>query len=137
MPAEKRDAPQVGHNTPLQSTATAALHRHIPRPQRSFYGRPPGTGVPIPTRPGYYRRFTAKARADTYWVAKSWNTAANDQAAPSYQTTDLKLLVNRDNWMLSAYVRNVADEVVVYVFNQGGYRFGRPRTIGVQVNYRM
>ncbi len=79
----------------------------------------------------------ATARADTYWVAKSWNTAANNQEAPSYQTTYLKLLVNRDNWMLSAYVRNVADEVIVYVFNQGGYRFGRPRTIGVQVNYRM
>ena len=79
----------------------------------------------------------AAARADTYWVAKSWNTAANNQEASSYQTTDLKLLVNRDNWMLSAYVRNVADEVIVYVFNQGGYRLGRPRTIGVQVNYRM
>ena len=79
----------------------------------------------------------AIARADTYVVAKSWNTANNERPAPSYQTTDLKLLVNLDNWLLSAYVRNVADEVVVYEFNQVGFRFGRPRTIGVQVNYRM
>ena len=39
--------------------------------------------------------------------------------------------------MLSAYVRNVTDEKIVYEFRQQGYHLGRPRTFGVQVNYRM
>ena len=56
---------------------------------------------------------------------------------PAYRTTDLKLLVKLDKWMLSAYVRNVTDEKIVYEFRQQGYHLGRPRTFGVQVNYRM
>jgi iron complex outermembrane recepter protein len=79
----------------------------------------------------------ASARADAYIIAESWNTANNERPAPAYETLDLKLLVNRDNWQASIYVRNVFDEEIVYEFNQVGYRFGRPRTYGVQLNYRM
>lgn len=81
--------------------------------------------------------FDASARVDSYVVAESWNTANNERPAPSYKTTDLKLLLFRDNWQVSAYVRNVADEVIVYEFNQVGYRFGRPRTFGVDISYAM
>ncbi len=60
----------------------------------------------------------AMARVDTYVIAKSWNTANNERPAPSYQTVDLKLLVNIDKWRVPAYIRNVGDEVIVYEFNQ-------------------
>jgi outer membrane receptor protein involved in Fe transport len=78
----------------------------------------------------------ATARADGYWVAESWNTANNERPAPAYETLDLKLLLRSDNnWQVSAYVRNVTDEVIVYEFNQVGYRFGRPRTFGLELSY--
>ena len=79
----------------------------------------------------------AVARADGYAVAKSWNTANNERPAPAYQTLDLRLMAGRDNWQVSAYIRNVFDEVVVYELNQVGYRFGRPRTFGLQFNYEL
>ncbi|HJN51646.1 MAG: TonB-dependent receptor [SAR202 cluster bacterium] len=79
--------------------------------------------------------FAASARADGYSVAESWNTANNERPAPSYQTVDLKLSLRRDNWMVSAYLRNVTDEVIVYEFNQVGYRYGRPRSFGVELSY--
>ncbi|MDA0273541.1 MAG: TonB-dependent receptor [Proteobacteria bacterium] len=79
----------------------------------------------------------ANARADGYEVAESWNTANNERPAPSYNTLDLKLLVKKDKWQIAAYVRNITDEVIVYEFNQVGYRFGRPRSLGIQFNYRM
>jgi len=78
----------------------------------------------------------AIARADGYWVAESWNTANNERPAPAYQTLDLKVLVNRDNWQAGLYIRNVTDEVIVYEFNQVGYRFGRPFSIGFQFSIR-
>lgn len=34
-------------------------------------------------------------------------------------------------------IRNLADETVVYELNQVGYRFGRPRTFGMELNYRI
>ena len=46
-------------------------------------------------------------------------------------------LVNRDNWMLSAYVRNVTEEKFVYRPGADGSTLGPPRSVGVQVNYRM
>ena len=79
----------------------------------------------------------ATARADTYGIASSIGQAGGLLSKPAYRTTDLKLLVNLDNWMLSAYVRNVTEEKIVYEFRQQGYHLGRPRTFGVQVNYRM
>jgi len=79
----------------------------------------------------------ASARGDAYAIAESWNTANNERPAPPYQTLDLKLLVNKDHWQVAAYVRNIFDEEIVYEFNQVGYRFGRPRTFGIQVNYKM
>ena len=80
----------------------------------------------------------ATARVDTYGVAGSLNNVAGAvrYGKPDYRTTDIKLLVNLDNWMLSAYVRNVTDDKIVHQFSQGGYQLGRPRTFGMQVNYR-
>ena len=81
----------------------------------------------------------ATARADTYYVPTSLDSTARAvrYSKPAYRTTDVKLMVNLDNWMLSAFVRNVTDEKIVYEFREPGYRLGRPRSLGVQVNYRM
>ena len=79
----------------------------------------------------------ATARADTYGIASSIGLTGGLLSKPAYRTTDLKLLVNLDNWMLSAYVRNVTEEKIVYENFSGGYVLGHPRTFGVQVNYRM
>ena len=77
----------------------------------------------------------ATARADTYGIARI--LFVGDLSSPAYRTTDVKLLVNRDNWMLSAYVRNVTEEKFVYRPGADGSTLGHPRTFGVQVNYRM
>ena len=81
----------------------------------------------------------ATARADTYYVPTSMDNTARAvrYSKPTYRTTDVKLMVNLDNWMLSAFVRNVTDEKIVYEFRESGYQLGRPRSLGVQVNYRM
>ena len=79
----------------------------------------------------------ATARVDAYWVGESWNTANNERPAPAYQTGDVKLLIGRDDWQIGLYVRNMTDERVVYELNQVGYRFGRPRTFGLQLNYSL
>ena len=81
--------------------------------------------------------FNATARVDAYWVGESWNTANNERPAPAYQTGDLKLLLGRSDWQVGLYVRNFTDERVVYELNQVGYRYGRPRTFGVQLNYSL
>ena len=81
--------------------------------------------------------FDSQARLDGYAVAESWNTANNERPAPAYRTFDVKLLLGRDDWQIGAYIRNLGDEVVVYELNQVGYRYGRPRTFGLQVNYRL
>ena len=79
----------------------------------------------------------ATARADGYAVAESWNTANNERPAPAYQTFDVKLLFGRDDWQIGVYIRNITDERIVYELNQVGYRYGRPRTFGVQLNYNL
>ena len=76
-------------------------------------------------------------RADTYGIASSIGQTGGLLSKPAYKTTDLKFLVNLDNWMLSAYVRNLTEEKIVYWFTAGGYVLGHPRPLGVQVNYRM
>ena len=81
--------------------------------------------------------FNATARVDAYWVGESWNTANNERPAPAYQTGDAKLLIGRSDWQIGVYVRNMTDERVVYELNQVGYRYGRPRTFGVQLNYSL
>ena len=81
--------------------------------------------------------FNATARVDAYWVGESWNTANNERPAPAYQTGDAKLFLGRNDWQIGLYVRNFTDERVVYELNQVGYRFGRPRTFGVQLNYSL
>lgn len=81
--------------------------------------------------------YNAQARLDGYVIAESWNTANNERPAPAYETFDAKLLLGRDDWQVGAYIRNLFDETVVYELNQVGYRFGRPRTFGVQLNYRL
>ena len=81
--------------------------------------------------------YTAQARADGYAIAESWNTANNERLAPAYRTFDVKLLIGRNDWQVGAYIRNLTNETVVYELNQVGYRYGRPRTFGVQLNYRL
>jgi outer membrane receptor protein involved in Fe transport len=81
--------------------------------------------------------FDANARADFYAIDESWNTANNERPAPSYQTLDLRLTAGRGDWRAAVYVRNIFDEEIVYEFNQVGYRFGRPRTIGLQFTYNL
>ena len=79
--------------------------------------------------------YDATARADAYAIAESWNTANNERPAPPYETLDIRLTMKRSGWQFSAYVRNVTDEVIIYELNQVGYRFGRPRTYGLQIGY--
>ncbi|MDC0067637.1 TonB-dependent receptor [Gammaproteobacteria bacterium] len=80
--------------------------------------------------------YDATARLDSYAVDESWNTANNEVPAPAYETVDLRLtLRGNDRWRIAGYVRNVFDEEIIYEFNQVGYRFGRPRTVGLQFNY--
>jgi outer membrane receptor protein involved in Fe transport len=82
--------------------------------------------------------YDATARGDFYAIDESWNTANNERPAPAYETLDLRLtLRGTEGWQVAAYVRNVFDEEIVYEFNQVGYRFGRPRSIGLQFNYDM
>ena len=81
----------------------------------------------------------ATARVDTYGVDSSFHLTASAfrEVTPGYKKTDVKLLVNRDNWMLSAYVRNITDDRIAYELHKNGYSLGPPRTLGVQVHYRM
>ncbi len=81
------------------------------------------------------RSFDAQARLDGYHVAESWNTANNERPAPSYQTIDGRVTFYKENWKMGAYIRNIADEIIVYEFNQVGFRYGRPRTVGFEVTY--
>ena len=80
--------------------------------------------------------YDATARLDGYAVDESWNTANNEQPAPAYQTVDVRLTLRGDDrWQIAGYVRNLLDEEIIYELNQVGYRFGRPRTLGIQFNY--
>ena len=81
--------------------------------------------------------FDATARADGYIVDELFFSANNELVTPGYETLDLKLLFGRNNWRLGAYFRNVTNEDVIYTLNQVGYRFGRPRTFGVQLSYNL
>ena len=80
--------------------------------------------------------YDATARLDGYAVDESWNTANNEQPAPAYQTVDVRLTLRGDDrWQIAGYARNLFDEEIIYELNQVGYRFGRPRTLGIQFNY--
>ena len=81
------------------------------------------------------RSFDAQARLDAYHVAESWNTANNERPAPSYKTIDGRVTFYKENWKIGTYIRNIADEIIVYEFNQVGFRYGRPRTVGFEVTY--
>ena len=81
--------------------------------------------------------FNATARVDAYWVGESWNPANNERPAPAYKTGDMKLLLGRNDRQIGLYVRNFTDERVVYELNQVGYRYGRLRTFGAQLNYSL
>ena len=81
------------------------------------------------------RNFEAQARLDAYHVAESWNTANNERPAPAYQTVDARVTFYKDKWKIGAYIRNLADEIIVYEFNQVGFRYGRPRTVGFELTY--
>ncbi len=81
----------------------------------------------------------ATARVDTYGLDGSLDSSLRYQKfdKPAYKTTDVKLMVDLDKWRLSAYVRNVTDERIATDFNFLGYTLGPPRTLGVQIHYRM
>ena len=124
-------------------------HLDVPEGLENVIGITPGTRIRMSNAPddSYYASLAydfdlfgmnATARVDTYGVAESLEVAFTNPRyeKPAYRTTDIKLLVNLDNWMLSAYVRNVADEKIVHEFSSLGYHLGRPRTFGVQVHYR-
>lgn len=79
----------------------------------------------------------ATARADGYWSGGKYFLATNQNLSPSSETLDLKVQFGRDNWQGALYVRNVTGEKSVFEVNTTGYRFGRPRTVGLQFSYRM
>ena len=81
--------------------------------------------------------FDANARLDAYSIDDFWDTANNEAQTPGYETVDLKVVFGRDNWQVGAYVRNVANETIVYELNPVGFRFGRPRTLGLQFSYNL
>ena len=51
----------------------------------------------------------------------------------SYKTIDGRVTFYKENWKIGTYIRNIADEIIVYEFNQVGFRYGRPRTVGFEV----
>ena len=125
-----------------------SFRAHLNSAPEDVIGITPGTRMSNAPEYSYYASLAydfdlfgmnATARADTYGVASSLDGSniKLKYSKPAYRTTDLKLLVKLDKWMLSAYVRNVTDERIAYEFRQEGYHLGQPRTFGVQVNYRM
>ncbi|MDE0444474.1 MAG: TonB-dependent receptor [Gammaproteobacteria bacterium] len=81
--------------------------------------------------------FQATARGEHYFVAEQWRGPDNERVTPSYHKTDTRLTLRRDNYDLGVYLNNAFDQVVAYERNQQGYNFGRARTFGVEVNWRM
>ena len=81
--------------------------------------------------------FNAVARVDAYTVTKQFRGGNNERATPGYETVDTKLTMERGNYQLGLYIRNLFDEVVAYERNQQGYVFGRARTIGLELNYNL
>lgn len=79
--------------------------------------------------------FDATARLDAYAVTKQFRGGDNERATPGYQSYDARLVLARDQYSVSGYVRNILDEVIAYERNQQGYVFGRARTFGVEFNY--
>ena len=79
--------------------------------------------------------FNAVARTDVYWVSDQWRGANNERVTPGHQTVDAKLVMSRDAYQFSVYIRNLFDEVVAHERNQVGYQFGRARSLGLEVNY--
>ena len=69
------------------------------------------------------------------YVDDQFADSNNERVSPSYTKVDLKLTGRRNGWMVAAYVRNAFDDVIVYEFNAVGYRFGRPRTVGIEFSY--
>ncbi|MYF29861.1 MAG: TonB-dependent receptor [Gammaproteobacteria bacterium] len=81
--------------------------------------------------------FQATARGEHYVVGEQWRGPDNERVTPSYHKTDTRLMLRRDNYDLAVYLNNAFDQVVAYERNQQGYNFGRARTFGVEVNWRM
>ena len=81
--------------------------------------------------------FQATARGEHYFVGEQWRGPDNERVTPSYHKTDTRLTLRRDNYDLAVYLNNAFDQVVAYERNQQGYNFGRARTFGVEVNWRM
>ena len=81
--------------------------------------------------------FQATARGEHYFVAEQWRGPDNERPTPSYHKTDMRLTLRRSNYDLAVYLNNAFDQVVAYERNQQGYNFGRARTFGFEVNWRM
>ena len=76
---------------------------------------------------------------DWYRVADSFNRASNELKTPGYHLLNAKFIMTApDNtWRVALFVDNVHDEAVIYEHNEVGFRFGRPRSIGVDITYHL
>ncbi len=81
--------------------------------------------------------FQATARGEHYVVAEQWRGPDNERPTPRYHKTDFRLTLRRDDYDIAFYANNAFDQVVAYERNQQGYNFGRARTLGVEVNWRL
>ena len=88
------------------------------------------------------------AYGDSYTTYST--TASNRQTIPGATIANLVVGVERENWRISAFVNNLTDATIIYdASNPGGYgsnpllgprtsrTIGRPRTIGLEMVYRL
>ena len=86
-----------------------------------------------------FNGWQGRANVDWYRVADSFNRASNELETPGYHLLNVKFIVTdpENNWRVALFVDNAHDEKVIYEHNEVGFRFGRPRTIGLDFSYYM
>lgn len=57
----------------------------------------------------------------------------NTQIYPDYELWDARVGISNDNWRLSAFVRNLADEVYILNAVSGNNYWSEPRVVGVEL----
>lgn len=80
-----------------------------------------------------------KARLDWYRVPNTFNRVTNEQETPGYYLTNVKFIATSPNGNLRAalYVDNLTDSRIIYEHNEVGFRFGRPRTVGLDLTWSL